>query len=1157
MALLAHLSDLHIRFSTRHQEYREVFERLYTDLKKQKPYRIMVTGDLSHQKVNMSPTSIDLLMEFIVNLAKIAPLDIILGNHDVNLQQIQQGDSITPLFNIANRASELYSETPAQKMFLVNNKNKKDIDLSQKAVYLYSESGFYDVEDSLTYGIYSCIDGKILELTKKDPNRKYVAVYHGGLYGARNDNGYILQGDNLIKPTVFNNFDCVMLGDLHEYQSFRDDESMAYAGSVLQNNYGESIKKGYLLWDLDTCTHKRRFILNDYGFAKITIARGESFEERIESIQFSNDKKKTKIFVVWEDYEENYSVEKERQITRLIKDRHGCDVVKVNFEAIEKTKQDDNSVEDSKNEETFLEILKKHIKENHEDCDDELLEEILEFAKYVDKELEIQELESKLSSWDIESIEISNLFSFSEKPIKINFEELKGLIGVFGKNYSGKSNFVKAIVWGLYQTIVDSTDAKKLVNIYTSSNKAYVKVYLNVNGEKYYIFRQVTTKTSRKGESSNTYDIQYKKLVIDEKGNENWVSEISDKKATERVEVKKLVTDVIGTYEDFTKGSLKTQGGKDDYLSQKQQPKNDLINRYIGLEHYRDRYDFGNEFFKDVKKKQKELGNISELEVKVVESGAKIETLNTQIQEIEKKKGEEEINKETVENNVLLETRNLKPVPKIEKSKGELDNEQAIVSETNKYTLSKDSLMVEIGEMDQWLSVNFKKEIPFEEGVTYDGLSTEYTKEQKLFAQEKANYQSTSDWLAANTLVQENDITGFDVTIQNLKVEISHLNNDVKIWRGEKCPTCGTITKQADPFKEQECLRLIDEKNNSVLFYKNEIQKNTDAKAHNNTVNTNTLALQNLKTTLTARKERIDALYNKMQLVKQSEGIITHNAEIEAKYNRNNQCKKTLDETVKYIEFLNANLLKVQLIKEANTFNESINTKIIDLQDQVKSYKLTLYNLNQELTTKTGDLRIEKNNLENFKQKFNEVKEAERTYKKYSIYLQAVDRDGLPSFIIRRKLPIINGKINNILSSIVDFKLELSISSSGDISEYFYFSEDKSDMLSLDCSGSGSQKFISSIVIQDALHFISKLGKPSIKIIDEGFGSLDDDLTSGIVNVLNYLRNRYKHVLVITHRNEIKDFMEHVIEIYKVQDNIPQEVLDKNQYAGITQINLI
>ena len=75
---------------------------------------------------------------------------------------------------------------------------------------------------------------------------------------------------------------------------------------------------------MDSHSHERKFILNDYGFAKIDIARGEDFEERIEYIKFSNNKKKTKVYIIWEDYEENYSIEKENQIKRLVKDRYGC-----------------------------------------------------------------------------------------------------------------------------------------------------------------------------------------------------------------------------------------------------------------------------------------------------------------------------------------------------------------------------------------------------------------------------------------------------------------------------------------------------------------------------------------------------------------------------------------------------------------------------------------------------------------------------------------------------------------------------------------------------------------------------------------------------------------------------------------------------------------
>ena len=88
---IAHLADIQIRFGSRHDEYRQVFGRLYEDLKIQKPDRIFVGGDLVHHKINMSPNSFELLAEFLINLSRIAPTDVILGNHDLNLQQLDQG----------------------------------------------------------------------------------------------------------------------------------------------------------------------------------------------------------------------------------------------------------------------------------------------------------------------------------------------------------------------------------------------------------------------------------------------------------------------------------------------------------------------------------------------------------------------------------------------------------------------------------------------------------------------------------------------------------------------------------------------------------------------------------------------------------------------------------------------------------------------------------------------------------------------------------------------------------------------------------------------------------------------------------------------------------------------------------------------------------
>jgi len=213
---ICHLADIQIRFGSRHDEYKQVFSRLYEDIRKQMPDRIYVAGDLVHHKINMSPGSFNLLAEFLLNLAKIAPTDVILGNHDLNLQQLEQGDAISPIFYLAN----LIEDGDAKKAYIVTNENKNDIDYSHNAVYYYPDSGFYNINDELVYGVYSCKDNEILSLEKKEPGKKYVAFYHGTVYGARMDNGYEDKRDNLMRLSTFSNFDMVMLGDIHEYQTF-------------------------------------------------------------------------------------------------------------------------------------------------------------------------------------------------------------------------------------------------------------------------------------------------------------------------------------------------------------------------------------------------------------------------------------------------------------------------------------------------------------------------------------------------------------------------------------------------------------------------------------------------------------------------------------------------------------------------------------------------------------------------------------------------------------------------------------------------------------------------------------------------------------------------------------------------------------------------
>jgi DNA repair exonuclease SbcCD nuclease subunit len=78
--------------------------------------------------------------------------------------------------------------------------------------------------------------------------------------GVTTDTGWVMtHGDHPIE--VFEGHDYVLLGDIHKTNQILDDEGrVRYPGSTVQQNFGETNDKGFLLWDIQskddfTCEH--------------------------------------------------------------------------------------------------------------------------------------------------------------------------------------------------------------------------------------------------------------------------------------------------------------------------------------------------------------------------------------------------------------------------------------------------------------------------------------------------------------------------------------------------------------------------------------------------------------------------------------------------------------------------------------------------------------------------------------------------------------------------------------------------------------------------------------------------------------------------------------------------------------------------------------
>ena len=1131
---IAHVADLHIRFGSRHEEYKTVFNRLIKDLKEQKPRRIVVAGDIFHLKINMSPSSIEIAGALLKALSKIAPVDIIIGNHDFNEQDVTQGDAISPLIDLLGNGIMLTEPGPVP------------VPSKGHSVYFYKKSGYYEIGDDLVYGVYSMLDGEILQLTEKDDGRKYVALYHGAVYGCQNDNGYVMKGDELLKITAFNNFDMVLLGDIHEFQTFerQNGDTAAYSGSLIQQNYGEGIEKGYLMWDLDSMEFQRRFVPNDCGFCKLNITKGELIEERLEDLKFSLDKKKTRIYIELEDDAENENVEKKSQIRKWIRDRHGCENVTVEFKPImrEKTLSDEGQDVDFDNAEDFEKLLKAYLEENGY----ENIEDVMELSREIDSKITSDATAKKGVDWELNKMETFNIFSHPAQVSEFDFDRLNGITGIFGKNYSGKSNLIKALVWGLYEKILGGGDSHKVVNMYTGNNKAWVRIYITVSGVKYRIERSITVSVKRDGTTKAAYTINYEYLSSDGM----WVSEESDRGAKEKKEFKKLVIDSIGTFDDFTKVCLQTQGGKDDYLSLQQQPKNDLIRKFFGLEAFDVKYETANDKFKQIKALQKHLGDPAEIEKQIEEFKTLVDEDKKKLEDL---KGQKSSNEEQIElhNGEILEL-----TKKIQKT------EPTVETSVDSAKQKKVGLQADIDKangkielLTEWVSKNFLKEIPSElAGMNADDMNGSIDGLRAKFQKDKTSYVEADAWVKANPKKQVSETAPLEAQLDEERKSKIELENKLKIAKGEKCPTCKQVTKQADPAAESDLSSMVSLSAQKIQELQERIAEIRAAITHNNKVDSETNRMESLKNTLQSDKLEIDRLKLNIEKLAQLGADLKHNESVASNTRELDDNRKSKQSSQEKIKELDSQIEKLEANKTKVEENSALDKRIDELQTSISEYKKVSNLIENNARQITGNLRVNESNIANFTDKLDQIRESVRVYGKYSIYLQAMSRDGIPAQIIRKKLPIVNYKINSILANVVNFRIDMYVKPNGDVQEAFYFSPNKEDALPLSM-GSGSQKFVGSIAITDALHHVSCLMKPNMRVIDEGFGTLDDDKTADIGKVFAYLRNRYKNVLIITHRTEIKDFVDSIIQVSKSTIGLSKEQVESNPEAGVSQFS--
>lgn len=602
-----HISDIHINLYRRHDEYRYVFNNLYGRLSESIQFNniksgeaiIVMTGDILHSKTELSPECIYITMEFFIRLGKIAPLIIIAGNHDANLNNKNRLDALSPII--------------------------EHLDRKVVPIYYLKESGIYNLYN-ISFGVTSVFDYKFIKASSIPDIYKSnikIALYHGLVKSDLISNDVVMlnDADNVLTPVSFNGYNYVLLGDIHKHQYLNKEKTIAYAGSLIQQNFGESIDNhGVLEWDLVKGISVLTPIESSTGFITLDLHNGkmEDVKKCCSDMKNHNPQcpypKNVRVRLVYEKLnaalndkvlsliKQNHNIIESR-LSEIINDANGGNVINKENSII--------NVSDLECQQKYIEVYLKNGGNNVSDSDMGKIRDInKELNQIIVKGRKTQNL-----SWKLRTMKWSNMFSFGEDNF-IDFTKLNNIVGVIGPNHTGKSAIIDIILYALYHKFSRKGDIKDIINIKHDSFE--VNLTVQIGNRIFHIDKAGKYIKSKKklGELPVSVDFFETDLV----GNDKIVHNGTTSKET----IAKI-SEFFGTYDDVVLTNVSLQNNNTNFVDMTDTPRKTELERLLKIDIFSALKDEASRVITERKTMQKYYDKL-DVNVKILERNVYLET---------------------------------------------------------------------------------------------------------------------------------------------------------------------------------------------------------------------------------------------------------------------------------------------------------------------------------------------------------------------------------------------------------------------------------------------------------------------------------------------------------------------------------------------------
>ena len=1038
---IAHISDIHIRNYRYHYEYEQVFEQLYAKLEELKPDLIVNTGDTAHTKLNLSPSYFDMAVRMFERLADIAPYHIILGNHDLNLRNLSKIDAVSPLVAALDRPN----------------------------IHFHKYSAEVDVGGGFCFHVLSIVDEENWTLPT-DMDKVNIALFHGSVAGVQTSTGWTMtHGD--IRLDRLTEYDYALLGDIHKPNQELDKEGrIRYAGSLVQQNFGESEEKGFLLWDIkdvDNFKVKHYALENPKPFVTINLTKKGKIPAKAKIPEGC------RLRLVSET---NLPMDVIKRTIELAKTKYKPETTNFYSKVVGKRNSDDAISTVFKDDLRSVEVQEGLIQDYLKDyeLEEETLQQIFALNQKYNKLVTEEEEVSRNVHWSVKNLEWDNLFNYGEGN-SIDFNNLEGIVGIFGKNFSGKSSIIDSFLYTLFNT-TSKNERKNLNVINQNKDNGKGSVAIDIGTDTYHIER-----TSEKYEKKLKGNITTEaKTNIEFYKVDNLTGEETPLNGDTRAQTDKNIRSVFGSIDDFLLTSMGSQIDSLAYINEGSTKRKEILAKFLDLEVFEKKFKKAKDDAADLRvaiKKMKDREFGTELKDKRKELAINEAKIDVQKRETEQIK---EQTQEFYESVTALETK-ISSIPdeiiEIQEVLDEIkENKQELQSISNK---EKD-YMDEIAEKLEFIKKfeSFQNVFNIDEALKNKQLGEDLSSE-------------------IDSLMR--DVEVLELKFNNQSKKASLLN---EVPCGPKYSSCKFIKdaydasskventkvalKELRMSKEQKQADLIDldhEKNNE------RIEKFTRAKEKKN------------KYEKQVKDIKLDIERNKIRSLQ-----------------INNNLNDLIEKREKYEENKEAIENLQLLIKEKKKLEKIIDTNNKAVEKSAEGL-LELYKRNGSLEQQYKQIEFEQKEYETLNTSFST----------YDLYMKCMHSNGIAYALIKQSLPILNQEIQKILSNVVDFEVMFD---NEDNKLDILIKHPKYDSRPIEM-GSGAEKTIAAMAIRLALLNVSTLPVGDIMILDEPGTALDEENMEGFIRILDIIKNEFKTIFLISHLEVLKDVVDKQIIINK------------------------